>query len=154
MLIIMYQSGYVFHQSWLFKIVSRTTYWSIGRPMRSWGNAISLFTFLMSYLTIKGGSARQTGEEDRNEFIAGLIMMSEISYSRGLQLPIKGLWSAVWRRGFFRGINNTFLLHYFSYIVRTLQYNSYTSIFYVPTVAHLSGSSYYSFYNFYLVQMY
>ena len=57
--------------------------------MRSWGYAISLFTFLMSYRTIKGGSARQTSVDDRNEIIAGLIMMSEISYSRGLRLPIK-----------------------------------------------------------------
>ena len=52
----------------------------------------------MSYRTIKGGSARQTGEDDRNEVIAGLIMMSKISYSRGLRLPIKGLWSAVRKR--------------------------------------------------------
>ena len=110
-------------------------------------------TFLMSYRTIKGGSARQTGEEDRNEVIDGLIMMSEISYSRGLRLPIKGLWSAVWKRGFFRRIDNIFLPHYFSYIVRTLQYSSYTGIFYVPTVAHLSGSSHYFLYDFYLVQM-
>ena len=108
----------------------------------------------MSYRTIKGGSARQTGEDDRNEVIAGLIMMSEISYSRGLRLPIKGLWSAVWKRRIFRRIDNTFLPHYFSYIARTLQYNSYTGIFYVPTVAHLSGSSYYFLYGFYLVQMY
>ena len=100
----------------------------------------------MSYRTIKGGSARQTSEDNRNEVTVGLIMMSEISYSRGLQLPIKGLWSAVWKRGFFRGIDNTFLPHYFSYIARTLQYNSYTGIFYVPTVAHLSGSSYYFLY--------
>ena len=108
----------------------------------------------MSYRTIKGGSARQTGEDDRNEVIAGLNMMSEICYERGLRLPIKGLWSAVWKRGFFRRIDNTFLPHYFSYIARTLQYNSYTGIFYVPTVAHLSGSSYYFLYHFYLVQMY
>ena len=108
----------------------------------------------MSYRRIKGGSARQTGKGDRNEVIAGLIMMSEISYSRGLRLPIKGLWSAIWKRGFFRGINNTFLEYYFSYIARILQYNSYTGIFYVPTVAHLSGSSYYFLYDFYLVQMY
>ena len=108
----------------------------------------------MSYRTIKGGSARQTGEDDRNEVIAGLIMMSEISYSRGLQLPIKGLWSAVRKRGFWRPINNTFLPHYFSYIARTLQYNSYTGIFYVPFVAHLSGSSHYFLFDFYLVQMY
>ena len=108
----------------------------------------------MSYRTIKGGSARQTGKNDRNEVIAGLIMMSEISDSRGLRLPIKGLWSAVWKRGFFRRIDNTFLPHYFCYIARTLQYNSYTGIFYVPTVAHLSGSSYYFLYDFYLVQMY
>ena len=108
----------------------------------------------MSYRTIKGGSARQTGADDRNEIIAGLIMMSEISYSRGLRLPIKGRWSAVWKGEFFRRIDNIFLLHYFSYIARTLQYNSYTGIFYVPTVAHLSGSSYYFLYDFYLVQMY
>ena len=108
----------------------------------------------MSYCTIKGGSARQTGKEDRNEVIASLIMISEMSYSRGLQLPIKGLWSAVWKGGFFRRIDNTFLPHCFSYIARILQYNSYTGIFYVPTVAHLSGSSYYFLYDFYLVQMY
>ena len=150
----MYQSGYFFHQSCLFTIVSLMTYWSIGGPMRSSGYAISLFTFLMSYRTIKGGSARQTGAEDRNEVIAGLSMMSEISYSRGLRLPIKGLWSAVWKRGFFRWMHNTLLPHYFSYIACTLQYNSYTGIFYVPTVAHLSGSSYYFLYDFYLVLMY
>ena len=75
----------------------------------------------MSYRTIKGGSAKQTAEDDRNEIIAGLIMMTEISYSRGLRLPIKGLWSAVWKGGFFRRIDNTFLPHYFSYIARILQ---------------------------------
>ena len=150
----MYQSEYVLHQSCLFRIVSRTTYWSIGRPMRSWGYVISLFTCLMSYRTIKGSSARQTGKEDGNEVIAGLIMMSEISYSRGLRLPIKGLWSPIWKRGFCRRIDNTILLQYFSYIARTLQYNSYTGIFYVPTVAHLSVSSHYFLYDYYLVQMY
>ena len=103
---------------------------------------------------IKGGSGRQTGEDNRNEVIAGLIMMSEISYSRGLRLPIKGLWSAVWKRGFFRRIDNPFLPHYLSYIARTLQYNSYTGIFYVPIVTHLSGSSHYFLYDSYLVQMY
>ena len=103
---------------------------------------------------MKGGSARQTGEDDHNEVIDGLTMMSEISYSRGLRLPIKGLWSAVGKRGFFRRIDNTFLPHYFSYIACTLQYNSYTGIFYVPIVAHLSGSSHYFLYDFYLVQMY
>ena len=108
----------------------------------------------MSYRTIKGGSARQTGKDDRKEIIAGLIMMSEISYSRGLRLPIKGLWSAVWKREGGRGIDNTCLPHYFSYIACTLQYNSYTGIFYVPIVAHLSGSSHYFLYDFDLVQMY
>ena len=108
----------------------------------------------MSYRTIKGGSARQTGEHDRTEVIGGLIVMSEISYSRGLRLPIKGLWSAVWKRGFFRRIDNTFLPHYFSYIAHTLQYNSYTGIFYIPILAYLSGSSQYFLYDFYLVQMY
>ena len=102
----------------------------------------------MSYRTIKGGSARQAGEEDRNEVIGGLNMISEISYSRGLRLPIKGLWSAVWKRGFLRRIDNTFLPHYFSYIGRTLEYNRYTGILNVPTVAHLSGSSYYFLYDF------
>ena len=154
MLIIMYQSGYVFHQSCLFKIEYPTTYRSIGRPMRSRGYAIALFTFLMSYRTIKGGSAGQTGEDDHIDVIAGLIMMSEISYWRGLRLPVEGLWSAIWKRGFFRCINNTFLLHYISYLARTLQYNSYTGIFYVPTVARLSGSSYYFLYDFYFIQMY
>ena len=66
--------------------------------MRSFGYAICLFTLRMSYCTIKGGSARQTGEDDCNEVIASLIVMSEISYSRGLRLPIKGLWSAIWNR--------------------------------------------------------
>ena len=49
------------------------------------------YLFLMSYHTIKGGSARQTGEDDHNEVIASLIMMSEISDSRRLQLPITSL---------------------------------------------------------------
>ena len=103
---------------------------------------------------MKGGRARQTGEDNRNEVIAGLIMMSEMTYSRGLQLPTKGLGSAVWRIGFFIRIDNTFPPHHFSYIACTLQYNSYTGIFYVPTVAQLSGSSYYFLYDFFLVQMY
>ena len=108
----------------------------------------------MSYRPIKGGRARQTGENDRNEVIAGLFMMSEISYERGLQLPINRPLVRRLEGGLFRRIDNTFLPHYFSYIARTLQYNSYTGIFYVPTVAYLSGSSYYFPYDFYLVQMY
>ena len=154
MLITIYQYGYVFHQSCLFKIVSRTTYWSIRRPVRSWSYTICLFTLLISYHTMQGGSARQTDEYNHNELIAGRIRMSEISYPWGLRLPIKGLWSAVWKRGFFRRINNTFLPHYFSYILRTLQYNSYTGIFYISIVAHLSGSLCYFLFDFYLVQMY
>ena len=108
----------------------------------------------MSYCSIKGGSARQTVEDDRNEVIAGLIMMSEISYERGLQLPIKRPLVYRLEGGLFRRIDNTVLPHYFSYIARTLQYNSYTGIFYVPIVAHLSGSSHYFLYDSYLLQMY
>ena len=66
--------------------------------MRLWGYTMSLFTFLLSYHTIKGGCARQTGEDDCDEVIASLIMMLERSYSRRLQLPIQGLLSAVWKR--------------------------------------------------------
>ena len=63
--------------------------------MRSLGYTISLITSRMSYHMIKGGSRRQTGKDNCNEVIAGLIMMSEISFSRGLRLSIKGLCSAV-----------------------------------------------------------
>ena len=96
----------------------------------------------MSSCTLKGSSTKQNDKDDHNEDIDGLIMISHITYSMALPLHIKGLWSAVRKKEFFRHIDNTFLLRYFSYIVRMLQYQGYISIFYVPTIAHLSGSLY------------
>ena len=50
-----------------------------------------LYYFLMLYHMIQDLRVRQNGEVDHYEVIANLIIMSWMSYSKGLQLPIKHL---------------------------------------------------------------